>query len=204
MGKQRGVESAKKWGKILLKKKGGTAHIQYTSGANASIPVLMVLSCYLRSLFIFVATLSSVAFDTPHVVSLSRWAVKGLSADTLTKVTLNPGETFPNDRRYALLEEGADESFDEHNPKWLHKSNFLCAFTAASLLRSYRTVFADDTATLTVHPSSPSSSSSSSSSSPETPRPLLSQCLTSPTGCETTSQFFSEVSGKVRKRCQTS
>merc|ERR1712238_57554 len=101
---------------------------------------------------------------TTKVSALSRYAVKGLPGDLLSGVRItNPGETFPDDRRYALFfcddnnkkENESEESketktenintivpsskpqkmsFDEHHPEWIHKSKFLCAFTAPELM----------------------------------------------------------------------
>lgn len=42
----------------------------------------------------------------PHVAGLYRYPVKGFSAEPLVRVTLTPGQTFPNDRRFAI-ENGA-------------------------------------------------------------------------------------------------
>lgn len=66
-----------------------------------------------------------------RIASLHRYAVKGLSGDSLVSVTLKEGDgTFEDDRRFALLFDnssdddiGNDEkdAFDEANPAWLHK-----------------------------------------------------------------------------------
>ncbi len=62
--------------------------------------------------------------------------------------------TFPDDRRYALLkikENGEDDNdscssssstsqkiaFDPNDPSWLHKENFICAFTEPELMASF-------------------------------------------------------------------
>lgn len=87
---------------------------------------------------------------------LARYAVKGLAPDILDSVHIvddNEG-TFPDDRRFALLKYIVDqdetresknpdssfqkkyETFDDENPKWIHKENFLCAFTAPELMAS--------------------------------------------------------------------
>lgn len=63
-----------------------------------------------------------------RVTDLYRYAVKGLSGDRLDRVVLNQvGETFPDDRRYALLREEKRDAWKEG--EWLHKENFLCAFS---------------------------------------------------------------------------
>lgn len=70
--------------------------------------------------------------DIPiSVTELYRYAVKGLSGDPLTSVDLSSGR-FPDDRRYALLK--ASREWPEG--EWLHKDNFLCAFTRPQLLAS--------------------------------------------------------------------
>jgi len=55
-----------------------------------------------------------------HITSLHRYAVKGLSGDSVNTILLNDGDgTFEDDRRFALLY--AEREFDEDNPEWLHK-----------------------------------------------------------------------------------
>jgi len=65
-----------------------------------------------------------------------RYAVKGLSGDSVDSVLLQEGDgTFEDDRRFALLyDEG--EHFDENYPTWLHKENI---FSAPSLHQSFST-----------------------------------------------------------------
>jgi uncharacterized protein len=73
-----------------------------------------------------------------RITGLYRYAVKGLSGDDLTTVTLlNPGDTFPDDRRFALLLKKNEAKFDVRDPEWLHKENFLCAFTDSHLLSTF-------------------------------------------------------------------
>ena len=71
------------------------------------------------------------------VHGLYRYAVKGLSGDQLQTVNLQ-SSCFPDDRRYALLREDK-ESWNEG--EWLHKENFLCAFTAPELLASFQSTY---------------------------------------------------------------
>ena len=75
-----------------------------------------------------------------QVTGLYRYAVKGLSGDALSTVSLGgAGETFPDDRRYALLYE---ENLNKFNGKdWLHKENFLCAFTDPVLMSSFQSCY---------------------------------------------------------------
>lgn len=75
-----------------------------------------------------------------HVTGLYRYAVKGLSGDELSTVHLETsGETFPDDRRYALLYDKNLEKFD--GKEWLHKQNFLCAFTDPALMASLQSSY---------------------------------------------------------------
>lgn len=75
-----------------------------------------------------------------RVDGLYRYAVKGLSADALEKVQLLEAGTFPDDRRFALMKESSSSTnpFDPQNPEWIHKENFMCAFTDPHLMARYR------------------------------------------------------------------
>jgi len=74
------------------------------------------------------------------VTNLYRYAVKGLSGDELSKVHIgSPGETFPDDRRFALLQADRREKFKVG--EWLHKENFLCAFSAPELLAKLKSSY---------------------------------------------------------------
>ena len=87
---------------------------------------------------------------SPRVRSLHRFAVKGLGGDCLNSVVLGRGETFPHDREWALLKAENGDKFDAQAPKWLHKENFECAFTAGEALLQLDTTFDDESCTLSL------------------------------------------------------
>jgi len=107
---------------------------------------------------------TSLSLSTMKVISLYRYAVKGLSGDPIltssssptdlpipehssSQITsplfLKPGETFPDDRRFAFIKskEGKESPYDPQNPQWLHKENFLCAFSAPVLMATFDTEY---------------------------------------------------------------
>ncbi|MHA1599333.1 MAG: MOSC N-terminal beta barrel domain-containing protein, partial [Alphaproteobacteria bacterium] len=59
----------------------------------------------------------------PRIADICRYPVKGLSAESLERVHLSPGQGLPHDRRFALAH-GATR-FDPNEPQWLPKTNFL-------------------------------------------------------------------------------
>lgn len=128
-----------------------------------------------------------------HITSLHRYAVKGLSGDSLHSVTFQEGDgTFEDDRRFALLYDDRTEYFNKDNPEWLHKDNFLCAFTApellATLLTEYKVDPNDGRRLLTVWIRNEDET--------DNPTPLLSADLASQSGRDATSTFFSDLCGK--------
>jgi hypothetical protein len=98
------------------------------------------------------------------VATLTRYAIKGFSGDSLPSVAIPRGgvQTFPDDRRFALLKETNHDKFDPTDPEWLHKENFLCAFSAPELLAGFRSHYE------IVDNGSSSSSSSSNNDDEET------------------------------------
>lgn len=60
---------------------------------------------------------------TPLVHAIYRYPVKGLSPESLTRVTLTPGQTLPADRLYAI--ENGPSGFDPAAPAYFPKSRFL-------------------------------------------------------------------------------
>lgn len=84
--------------------------------------------------------IDTVRQDQAVITDLARYAIKGLSGDLLDSVKIPKGgvQTFPDDRRFALLKETNSDKFDASDPEWLHKENFLCAFSAPELMASFR------------------------------------------------------------------
>jgi uncharacterized protein YcbX len=60
---------------------------------------------------------------TATIQSIYRYPVKGLSPESLPRVRLEPGQTLPADRRYAI--ENGPSGFDPAAPSYLPKSRFL-------------------------------------------------------------------------------
>ena len=93
------------------------------------------------------------------IAQLWRYAVKGLDRDEFESVHLVTGSGLANDRRWAMHYRDPDRStslalletsFDPASPKWLHKSNFLCAYSAPETLGKYETSYSDESDVLTV------------------------------------------------------
>ena len=62
------------------------------------------------------------AYDGMTITSLHRYAVKGLSGDSMESMRLDRGDgTFEDDRRFALLYDTSGDRFDADDPTWLHK-----------------------------------------------------------------------------------
>ncbi len=66
-----------------------------------------------------------------RIESIYRYPVKGLTAEAMEAVTLTPGATLPEDRRFALAQ--GDSAFDPAAPAWLPKRNFGCLMANARL-----------------------------------------------------------------------
>ena len=84
---------------------------------------------------------------TPHVDSLYRYPVKGLTPERLAHVTLTKGGTVPFDRAYAI--ENGSGRFDEMHPRYLPKVNFLMLMRDERLA-ALNARFDDATQTLTI------------------------------------------------------
>jgi hypothetical protein len=87
------------------------------------------------------------SFFLYHLLSIGkiqyiyRYPVKGFGGEKLERTSLQISETLHDDRRYALLKQPV--LFDQENPIWIHKENFLCAFTAPELMAQYRILLND-------------------------------------------------------------
>jgi len=82
-----------------------------------------------------------------YLKSLYRYPVKGLSPEPLPAVALEPGQTLPADRRYAI--ENGPSGFDPAQPAWLHKSCYLMLMRNERLA-GLRTHYEDESHLLTV------------------------------------------------------
>lgn len=66
-----------------------------------------------------------------RIESIYRYPVKGLTAEALEEAPLAPGQTLPEDRRFALAQ--GDAPFDPAAPAWLSKRHFGCLMVNARL-----------------------------------------------------------------------
>lgn len=83
----------------------------------------------------------------PHIASLYRYPVKGMTPERLDHVTLTPGQTLPFDRAYAI--ENGPGRFDPDNPRHLPKISFLMLMRDERLA-SLKSRFNDATQVLTI------------------------------------------------------
>ncbi len=85
--------------------------------------------------------------SVPHIQSLYRYPVKGLSPEALPRVDLEVGATLPFDRAYAI--ENGPGRFDAAAPRHLPKITFLMLMRDERLA-TLETRFDDATHTLTI------------------------------------------------------
>ncbi len=85
--------------------------------------------------------------NAPHVKSLYRYPVKGLTPERLEMVMLQPGATMPFDRAFAI--ENGQGRFDPEKPRHLPKISFLMLMRDERLA-SLDARFDDATETLTI------------------------------------------------------
>ena len=126
--------------------------------------------------------------DLPHGCPLS---IALLSRASITivwsKSTWNP-EAASRDRKWALHLDASPNRFTPTTPNYLHKSAFLCAFTANVLLASFATQFDDAARILTVSRRRGAGAAAG---------PLLQESLESGEGRERIAAFFSNASGRA-------
>lgn len=84
---------------------------------------------------------------TVAVQNLYRYPIKGLSAEPLESVRLEPGLGLPLDRQYALAR--GSTRFDPENPQWLPKRSFLMLMLNGRLA-ALETRFDGDNGALTI------------------------------------------------------
>jgi len=82
------------------------------------------------------------------IQSIYRYPVKGLSPESLDGVRLEPGQTLPADRMYAI--ENSPSAFDPAVPAYLAKTYFLMLMKNERLA-TLDTLYDEDTHVLTIH-----------------------------------------------------
>ena len=107
-----------------------------------------------------------------RVISIHRFPVKGLSAQTLESVELTADRLIPFDRRFAIAHGSAP--LNPGAPDWLSKAHFLQVMSVPKLA-ALETLFDDATATLEIRRNG---------------RSIAHGELTSRTGCTVIEQFF--------------
>lgn len=111
------------------------------------------------------------------ITNLFQFPVKGLSGQSLQKVSLRQGEGFPCDREFGLAR--ADSGFDPDAPRPLPKNRFLMLMKDEQLAR-LDTFLDPETSRLTVHADG---------------QLLLDSDISTDAGAESTAAFFSEMFG---------
>jgi len=86
--------------------------------------------------------------DQPAVQSLYRYPIKGLSPQALARTRLEPGQTVPADRLYAV--ENGPSGFDPGQPAYFPKIRFLMLMRNERLA-ALRTDYDEESHTLTIH-----------------------------------------------------
>jgi uncharacterized protein len=84
---------------------------------------------------------------TATVTAIYRYPVKGLSAESVDRVPLIPGECLPHDRRFAIAL--GSTPFDPQCPEWLSKIHFIMLMRDEKLAR-LQTRFDAESGVLTI------------------------------------------------------
>jgi hypothetical protein len=88
----------------------------------------------------------------PHIASIYRYPIKGLTPEPLARAALAPGQTLPGDRLYAI--ENGPSGFDPASPTYLSKTHFLMLMKNERLA-TLRTAFDQQGHVLTITLPSP-------------------------------------------------
>ncbi len=81
------------------------------------------------------------------IAAIYRYPIKGLSAESIGRVMLSPGECLPQDRRFALAL--GSTVFDPGHPEWLPKTRFVMLMRDEQLAR-LQTRFDPESGFLTI------------------------------------------------------
>src|SRR5215469_1699822 len=112
------------------------------------------------------------------IAAIYRYPVKGLSAETMSRVALIPGECLPHDRRFAIAL--GSTRFDPRRPEWLPKTRFIMLMRDERLAL-VQTRFDPESGELEIV---------------ENGRMLLCAPLTEPEGCRLVAEFFADLLGR--------
>jgi hypothetical protein len=116
------------------------------------------------------------------VVAIYRYPVKGLSAETMDRVVLTPGECLPHDRRFAIAL--GSTRFDPEHPEWLPKTHFIMLMRDEKLAQ-LQTHFDVESGVLAIA---------------ENGWVLLRAQINAAKGCELVAEFFTNFLGDATKR----
>jgi uncharacterized protein YcbX len=82
-----------------------------------------------------------------RIEHLYRYPVKGLTAEAMEEALVEPGQSLPWDRAFALAQ--GDAPFDPAAPQWMRKTHFMCLAANASVA-ALRSSFDDRRGTLVI------------------------------------------------------
>jgi uncharacterized protein YcbX len=114
---------------------------------------------------------------TSTIAQIYRYPVKGLSAETLDRTMLAPGDCLPQDRRFAIAL--PTTRFDPERPEWLAKTHFVMLMRDEALAQ-LRTSFDPQSGVLTIADDSGIA---------------LRACITEPAGCREVADFLADFLG---------
>jgi hypothetical protein len=83
-----------------------------------------------------------------YLARICRYPVKSMSVEDLDRVTLTPGETLPDDRRFAIARGSA--GIDPTEPSWVPRDNFV-TLVRTDKLAQLQTGYDSATGELTIH-----------------------------------------------------